>query len=181
MTGCSYSLETWWVAGTRAGSFSGVIGHPAGIPSVNIKGNILQTEIRWPWTIIHEQSENPNTFKVRVLKSPYGNDSQRERSGLAMITQLCSKAMPWNHFWLVPCNNVHQQHACRSFCTHVSFLSAYTFLRYAVSWSGCTVSPVCGTLGAGALVGFVVCVPGMSVPGKKRERASSLKSEEDAP
>lgn len=36
-----------------------------------------------------------------------------------------------------------------------------------VSLPRCTVLPVCGYLGAGALVGFGVCVPRVKVPGRK--------------
>lgn len=46
--------------------------------------------------------------------------------------------------------------------------------RYGVSWFGHAVSPVCESLGAGALVGLGVCVPAVSVPERKGEREVSM-------
>lgn len=49
-------------------------------------------------------------------------------------------------------------------------LNYASHLGYSIALCQATFLPACGYLGAGALVGFGVCVPGVDGPGMRRER-----------
>lgn len=104
------------------------------------------------------------------------------------ITQMPSAPRKWNYFsGIFSSNKVQWHHTYMFSCPTVPLHPRLCFpSRYGVSWSGYAVSPVCESLGAGALVGLGVCVPVVSVPERKGERWARIfptgaQSEEEAP